>query len=931
MENTYGFGKKQADFDYTEKKERRSLMGRLLQLLNPFFYLSLIATLLTKMIVVFPQKVIRKFLPFLVKPLAWVFSILPSNSPINPFYLLGKRRPVAQFLRKRYENSKEDLLADRLDNARRNMFPEKDYPDLYMSLRSDVDPGIIVESRLVTGHPLKEMKSVYVTDELINESFNQARKDGLERVAANAIAFGLFLGVFLQLTLDINGVVYDAFEPWHLHAWGAFVEYMPFTIGMLLGIVLNPFLYVAACSEALRATIAAASKNLHVAVAKASMPFRRSTKQAKVAAKYTAAQRETERKDFIRVAQKNENYLKKVGMDRGIMIGTSTGEFRSRGVSGYVAPMPKQEVRLDLEALTKGVAVIGQTGSGKTSNVLLPMFKSLLAQRERGWMIMDGKSVLWLQCEKLVQKYAPERMEDMVVIGTGTYQGKANYGVDVLKGMRPSQVAENARSVMEQMASSTGGDDYWPTAAAQLIEHAARLAWAYTFTPEGTHYRNETGRSAYSLMYIYKIIKNGDERDRVGLAVTNTLKLAKELKGKSKADLNEKERAALILYSEDIDSLLNSVRYMCKRGTKEEADTFNGMSAGQKSGVLGGVDKMLGSLFSHKDLRRRFAEGRQENCIDVDGALRGKIVAVNISTEDTGNAGAFIMTLLKSRLYALAVLREREFKMKGLNPQIDAPVSLMIDEAQLFVSSSRSIGLDEGNALNILRSTGLSVIFGFQVFSSLIKRLGEDVANDLLAQLTNKIILANQDSKTIKWIVENSGESLRMRVHKDDEHENIWQSFFEHGMPSTPDELDAMIKEDPSSVDHSDMDLGYEITSPLVGIEEIDPYKPNSRVDQLINTMSLTPISSGGELTFKGLVGLGSGGKANNQAIHSAMIQEEYRREDKMEAYMTQGNNDRAVVNAAEISGLSEGKAWMTWSQGGIVRKDFIYLDQAIH
>ena len=42
------------------------------------------------------------------------------------------------------------------------------------------------------------------------------------------------------------------------------------------------------------------------------------------------------------------------------------------------------------------------------------MFKSLLAQRERGWMIMDGKSVLWLQCEKLVQKYAPERMEDMI-------------------------------------------------------------------------------------------------------------------------------------------------------------------------------------------------------------------------------------------------------------------------------------------------------------------------------------------------------------------------------------------------------------------------------------------------------------------------------------------------------------------------------------
>jgi len=857
-----------------------------------------------------------KLMLVLEKLVTWVANAAVTKGRYNPLRFIGQRRSVADLLREKFQDSQDPLLADRLDEARERRYPREDNEDLYMSLRSDMDPGVIVESRLIDGSHVKNLSFAYVTDKLVNECFEAGRKYGFKAFTSTMFALTLLFSV-IYLPMMTETIAYvDRVDAWDRGFFATIWSYagigIAYASAIVVGLLLNPFFYMTALGQGFADWSKRTAVSMRIVMSQVSVPFLRSTKQSKIGAKYNAAERQIERESFKKTAKKNESYLKKVGFDRSVKIGTATGEFRARGMSTYASPMPGQEVRFDLEAFTKGVAVIGQTGSGKTSNVLLPIFRSLLSQKKRGFFIMDGKAVLWEDCENIVQKYYPERMKDLVVIGTGSYNGKRNFGVDLLKGMSPSQVAEVARSVMEQLSSSVGGDDYWPTAGAQLVEHAARMARAYSLTDEGIKEAKDRGQSAYSLMFIYDLIKKTELRENIGQIIASNLK-----KG-------PRSKSASVLYSEDYRALMNSLRFMCRKGTKSEADTFASMSDGQKSGVIGAVDKLLGSLYGHKELRQRFAEGRLSNTIDVAEALHHKIVAVNISTEETGNAGAFIMTMMKTRLYAMSLLRQRAFKLQGRNPQHEAPVTFLGDEAQLFVSSSKSIGLDEGNALNVLRSTGLSVIFGFQGFSSIYKRLGRDITNDLLAQLTNKIILTNSDEATADWISKNSGQTMRMRAHRENEHENVWQSFSEHGQPLTPDEVDQALANNPDLVNPSFVGAGA-IKDPFE-LNEVNPYTPNDQVWNLIGKISTPQKTTGNPIVdFLGPK------KHDESARAQAMISELNRREDKEEAYITSGNEIRPVVSPSEISSLPEGKAWVTWSQAGLVRTDLVNLDEAIH
>ena len=854
------------------------------------------------------------------KAVASLANAAITKGRFNPLRFIGQRRSVADLLREKFQDSQDPLLADRLDEARELKYPRKDNEDLHMSLRSDMDPGVIIESRLIGGGHVKNLSFAYVTDKLVNECFEAGRKYGMKAFTSTMFALTLVFSV-IYLPMMTETVAYvDRVDAWDRGFFATIWSYagigIAYASAIVVGLLLNPFFYMTAFGQGFSDWSKRTAVSMRVAISQVSVPFLRSTKQSKIGAKYNAAERQIERESFKSAAEKNEEYLKKIGFDRSVKFGSATGEFRSRGVSPYVAPMPGQEARSDLESFTKGWAVMGQTGSGKTSRVLLPMFRSLLSQEERGFFIMDGKAVLWGDCEEIVQEYYPERMKDLVVIGTGSYNGKRNYGVDLLKGMTPSQVAEVARSSMEQLASSIGGDDYWPTMGAKLIEHCARIARAYSLTQEGIDYAKDRGESPYSLMFIYDLAKDVEKRENIAKIILKTLKLG------------SRSKAAKVLYAEDYRALIQSITFMCKQGDKGDSSTLYGMADGQKSGVIGAVDKLLGSLYGNKELRQRFAEGRLKHTIDVDQVFNGKIVAVNISTEDTGNAGAFIMTMLKTRLYAMSVLRQRDFKIQGRNPQIEAPVTFLGDEAQLFVGSSKSIGLDEGNALNILRSTGLSVIFGFQGISSIYKRLGKDVTNDLMAQLTNKVILTTSDEATADWIAKTSGNSMRLRAHRENEHENIWQSFFEHGQPLTPDEVDQAIDANPDLVKPSFVGTGA-IKDPFE-LKEVNPYTPNDQVGQLISKIS-TPKKSSGDPARDLIAGIFSGPKYDESARAQAMISELNRREDKEETYITSGNEIRPVVSPSEVSSMPEGKAWAIWSQAGQVRMDLITLDEAIH
>jgi type IV secretory pathway TraG/TraD family ATPase VirD4 len=227
----------------------------------------------------------------------------------------------------------------------------------------------------------------------------------------------------------------------------------------------------------------------------------------------------------------------------------------------------------------------------------------------------------------------------------------------------------------------------------------------------------------------------------------------------------------------------------------------------------------------------------------------------------------------------------------------------------------------------MIRSTGLSVIFGFQTFASISKGLGDKATADLLAQLTNKVVLANSDPETTKWVSDNSGKTKRLGAHKEDEYENIWQSFAQDGEPSTPDEIDEMIENDPQVMNAKNIPLSYDAHNPLANIKQMSPYSGLSEVDELIKKAGKGSFDLFGGLAGGQLASSGSG----EGTVASMKIARAYRQEDKAETYMTTGNEDQNIVEPSQVRELIEGSAWATWSAGGVIRTDFIKLDQAMY
>ncbi|HCS65948.1 MAG TPA: hypothetical protein DIW64_18815 [Cellvibrio sp.] len=238
---------------------------------------------------------------------------------------------------------------------------------------------------------------------------------------------------------------------------------------------------------------------------------------------------------------------------------------------------------------------------------------------------------------------------------------------------------------------------------------------------------------------------------------------------------------------------------------------------------------------------------------------------------------------------------------------------------QNFISSSKTIGISDGNAFNTLRSTGLTGILAFQNFSSIIRVLGDKVANDFLAQMITKIVLVNQDDETRKFCVTTTGKSLRMRTHRDAEHENFWQVVAERGYPKTPEEVDKYLK------DNGSEGLIQDDFTPAIGrdvlpvLQQQSSYRVPPQLESIVRNMP-----SGANL-------LGMGGDTSAQiAILNARADLVKRQEDTEAQYITSGNEITNVIDEAEISRLPRWKAWVSYPQAGLMKMDFIELSEGI-
>ena len=841
-----------------------------------------------------------KIAHFMVKylPGSKLVQRLDDNDKLTRFIAKTKIN-FSEYLDNKFAKNTNPMVRGDLKSVREQTYSKQAHPELYEPIRSDMNPGEIVSSRIVGGRPLTDLVDRYVTDSVVNEVYNRHRFPSILIYMQFVLVFGVIASLY-AISFNIS---------YWQDQWTTAPEALVFGYGMMISasvvtamisIWLNPFLYISAFLLSYLYVATIIPKNIHQLMLRYGNNYTSSIKDFSVGYKYCMAAKEEDRVNFLNAIKHNRDYLAKKGMDKSVSIGKATGEFRSRGLSEYIAPLRGQEIRLDREALTCGVAVIGQTGSGKTSSLLLPMYRSLVSWKEAGFFIMDSKAVLWKDCQNITEKYMPERLKDFVVIGTED----ADYGVDLLEGLSPNQVSDGIRSVFDQIAGDSSGDDYWPSAATYVVMHAARLAQAYEYTEAGMQHFERTGERPYSLYFIYNLIRSNAMCDMIAKAVLEEF-------------VHEKPGRRLIEAS-DIVGVLESVDYLTSESS-DNPEAFRKMSDGQKSGVIGSVTKIMGQLSAIKVLREKFARGRRDHVIDVNEAMNSRIVAVNISKEETGIAGQLIMTFLKNRLYQSATIRQTHMKLNNLgNPQ-DKPVFLIADEMQNFISSSKTIGISDGNAFNTLRSTGLTGILAFQNFSSIIRVLGDKVANDFLAQMITKIVLVNQDDETRKFCVTTTGKSLRMRTHRDAEHENFWQVVAERGYPKTPEEVDKYLK------DNGSEGLIQDDFTPAIGrdvlpvLQQQSSYRVPPQLESIVRNMP-----SGANL-------LGMGGDTSAQiAILNARADLVKRQEDTEAQYITSGNEITNVIDEAEISRLPRWKAWVSYPQAGLMKMDFIELSEGI-
>lgn len=906
---------------------------------------------------------------FLGRPLSRLIMKVPGISSLPKFgELFTQDYDHVEKLREMYKDSDEPLLNGDIEQAAREAFPPEDYPEMWCEWRSDANPGIIFDGKLVNGEEVKDLSYNYATKESVNESFERARRTALEYFvsALAGLYFAAFVTVFYEFSFSPSiegfldafngeaiargeglgiteffaalGISIDFTNPFMGAAptsdvWGSasvpLFHNLMAGLGVLVSTILNPFLIIAALISAKIRLNLEGTKRLRKIIEKGGEAYRKQTKESVVGWINNAYKRKEYLHKLGEARKKNEEYIKKVGFDGGIRVGRSTGYFMAHGMHQSNSVLPDKDVILDGEAQTKNVLVIGETGGGKTTDAGIPFVMQLAKQDKRGFFVMDSKGVLWMQIINNLKKHCPEKADRYIVIGTGQNNGQDNYGVDVLEGMDPSQVSDQFFSISNSMSVGGAGNDYFPQEAANVVENAARILHAYELTEAGMADWDDSNTRPYSILSILKF--GTDENYRLKVCAEILASLSAE---RANAGNDYAKAGARILVSCDQEALLNNIYWMSYKGDGTmNGDTFPKMHEGQRSGVIGSFKKMLNFVYRHKEMRNRFCRGRRsrdwedQNLIDIQDVFDGYLVCINLNIEELGLVGLAVARLLKQRLYNMASRRQPMLEAKGIKPQIECPVTLVIDEAQNFISATKDAGMDEGNAPNVLRSSGLSMIFLTQGYSALKKTIGEDNLNNFLNNFTNKIFFRNSDKETGEEVSRLVGQGYRLHAHHEGENEN-WLQVQAMYKTLSPSEFLKKYRESKKFMD--------KVESMQVSENKYDLMPPITvdKIYQAPDAIRSLAHAGGGASAGKALTNMAFGmpqGGGNGDAAISRELDFEKHQENMERRSRETGNQSEQIVDPGFMATMKDHEAIVIFGQAGYVRMDLVELDNSMY
>ena len=827
---------------------------------------------------------------FYMPPFSWLANRI-NRKYVEPFKAKVTDSLVIDlidtFFERYYKHNK--LLSGDLEGYAREHYLEEEYPSFYKVIYAKIRRSIIVDSRLATGEPVAKLADGHMTKKRIASAIRHS-------ITTASIWAGIALGAWFlasiaSLVADLavgGGALFSITQT--VDYWNDQAEQSDMVFQSITGFTLYGLQWLAATLFSIKALALVAATFVFVLVNSTcfrlknamdvlAAPTQKFTKASKVGWKHNTDIRPVEYDAYLERMELYENYLIPNNLHHQVILGEATGLHLARNASASSSPQKGEEVGPDREAMFTGLMVCGNTGAGKTRYVIKPVMYQLLSDKSLGMYVTDAKAVLHYDAKQVAKSLGREG--DIITVGTGD----TDFGINLLSGMSPGQVADVLRDIMMVIAGK-GGDGFWIQKAYLLIKAVAVLADTYNVIPDGEEYANDKGVLPYSLVFLYELIRDPELRNMV-------------IEDIHKIIDNEYDDDGWRL---DTFELRDAIKYF--------ATEWATIGENTRTSIEATASQVLAEFNGAPDvIRERFATGNCQNIVDVDEALKGKIVCINLSMEEFP-ASRVLLMMLKSRLFALAMLRQREYKDRGLEAQREAPNCAMIgDEYQSLITVSDN-GLSDGSFWNMARSTGLFfACCGFQNLSSLIKTVGKEKATDFVNMLVNKIVLNMNDLQTIEMIKQMSGKSPRYGVYDDNHYEN-WEAVkAEHGDGTIVDE-EAELIDDPAyhSIGIVPYLAGFPAYQANVAIDRDDRFYDYARATSTIN------LTGGGA------------GKDDSLSYMQAAFN---RQEDKSTSYLTHGNEFRDVVTNQEIMGqLTRGFAWASWMEGGQLRQDFLKLDR---
>ena len=563
------------------------------------------------------------------------------------------------------------------------------------------------------------------------------------------------------------------------------------------------------------------------------------------------------------------------------LVGHACGILRARG--DLAGPMVGQPLRLDQEALFQHLLVFGGTGEGKTTALLKPLIRQLLRQKTYGMYVCDAKGVLWNDVVPVARQERPGT--ELIVIGTGANQ----FGVDVLAGLTPTQVAGTLRSVMAQLSGGQGGgNSFWPDMAANVLRNVLSVARAYAHTDHGKAAFKRMGAMPYSLWWAYQamlrfeLITEATGQIREWIAKANDT----AQRATSKAEIEALLKIQPVMAGRELN---DSIVYL--------ESTWRDMAKDTRSGIVAHVTQLLDGFAGAQVLRERFACGDPTQTLSVAAALNGRIVLNALSSIEDGLPARVVNVLLKTNLYREARRREAAYRQgtHSVKPQ-DQPCMVVMDEVQEIVTADVTSGLSDATFWNVARSTGVAGIFATQTVAGLYQAIGREAANNFMQQARSKVFFRTEDRETVEYACWCAGKFERNRVYDDGHRESVeYRALIDGWDPFAPVDEEETIEGGARQFFRSARDL----LSPermAVGVAQATPaYSADSRF-------------------------------TSDSEIHTLQAAE-WRSEDLEREYRKFGNDLADAVTPADLLHMGRWHAFAQLQRAGAVRQDIITVE----